>query len=117
MPRTHSLKNYTYSMRNTVKDEKVAGILDPADKQKIELLTRHEKEHKSNVPLYQGITGENASSNLAASFDTEVNKNFGLCGSTNASGLELRQSTGQQLTTTVADDKQSPEEASSGLYS
>ncbi|XP_050110544.1 heat shock 70 kDa protein 4-like [Malus sylvestris] len=107
MPRTRLLENYTYNMRNALKDEKVAGILDPAD---------IENEHKSsNVSLYQGITGENASSNLAASFDTEVNKNFGLCGSSNVSSLELRQSAGQQLTTRVADDKQSPEEATSGL--
>ncbi|RXH68817.1 hypothetical protein DVH24_031150 [Malus domestica] len=32
----NSLENYAYNMRNTVKDEKVAGKLDPADKQKIE---------------------------------------------------------------------------------
>ncbi|KAL6286112.1 hypothetical protein ACE6H2_010502 [Prunus campanulata] len=32
----NSLENYAYSMRNTVKDEKIAGKLDPADKQKIE---------------------------------------------------------------------------------
>ncbi|XP_027344915.1 heat shock 70 kDa protein-like isoform X3 [Abrus precatorius] len=32
----NSLENYAYNMRNTVKDEKFAGKLDPADKQKIE---------------------------------------------------------------------------------
>jgi len=30
------LENYTYSMRNTIRDEKVAPKLDPADKEKIE---------------------------------------------------------------------------------
>ncbi|XWS11696.1 hypothetical protein CRYUN_Cryun37aG0021100 [Craigia yunnanensis] len=32
----NSLENYAYNMRNTVKDEKFAGKLDPAEKQKIE---------------------------------------------------------------------------------
>ncbi|XP_061354353.1 heat shock 70 kDa protein-like isoform X1 [Gastrolobium bilobum] len=32
----NSLENYAYNMRNTVKDEKIAGKLNPADKQKIE---------------------------------------------------------------------------------
>ncbi|OMO85626.1 Heat shock protein 70 family [Corchorus capsularis] len=32
----NSLENYAYNMRNTIKDEKFAGKLDPADKQKIE---------------------------------------------------------------------------------
>ncbi|CAI0473941.1 unnamed protein product [Linum tenue] len=32
----NALENYAYNMRNTVKDEKFAGKLDPADKQKIE---------------------------------------------------------------------------------
>ncbi|KAH0982938.1 hypothetical protein GBA52_010115 [Prunus armeniaca] len=32
----NSLENYAYNMRNTVKDEKIGGKLDPADKQKIE---------------------------------------------------------------------------------
>jgi L1 cell adhesion molecule like protein len=32
----NSLENYAYNMRNTVKDEKFAGKLGPADKQKIE---------------------------------------------------------------------------------
>lgn len=32
----NSLENYVYNMRNTVKDEKFAGKLDPAGKQKIE---------------------------------------------------------------------------------
>ncbi|KAJ8431450.1 hypothetical protein Cgig2_014943 [Carnegiea gigantea] len=32
----NSLENYAYNMRNTIKDEKIAGKLDPADKQKIE---------------------------------------------------------------------------------
>ncbi|KAJ4959427.1 hypothetical protein NE237_026538 [Protea cynaroides] len=32
----NSLENYAYNMRNTVKDDKFAGKLDPADKQKIE---------------------------------------------------------------------------------
>ncbi|XP_047166844.1 heat shock 70 kDa protein-like [Vigna umbellata] len=32
----NSLENYAYNMRNTVKDEKFAGKLNPADKQKIE---------------------------------------------------------------------------------
>lgn len=32
----NSLENYAYNMRNTVKDEKFAGKLPPADKQKIE---------------------------------------------------------------------------------
>ncbi|XVF86313.1 hypothetical protein PTKIN_Ptkin18bG0029600 [Pterospermum kingtungense] len=31
----NSLENYAYNMRNTVKDEKFAGKLDPADKEKI----------------------------------------------------------------------------------
>uniref|UniRef100_A0A0C9S652 TSA: Wollemia nobilis Ref_Wollemi_Transcript_11832_2219 transcribed RNA sequence n=1 Tax=Wollemia nobilis TaxID=56998 RepID=A0A0C9S652_9CONI len=32
----NTLENYAYNMRNTVRDEKFAGKLDPADKQKIE---------------------------------------------------------------------------------
>ncbi|XP_028789727.1 heat shock 70 kDa protein-like [Neltuma alba] len=32
----NSLENYAYSMRNTIKDDKVGGRLDPSDKQKIE---------------------------------------------------------------------------------
>ncbi|KAJ6694888.1 SHOCK PROTEIN putative-RELATED [Salix koriyanagi] len=32
----NSLENYAYNTRNTVKDEKFAGKLDPSDKQKIE---------------------------------------------------------------------------------
>ncbi|KAJ4848637.1 70-kilodalton heat shock protein [Turnera subulata] len=32
----NALENYAYNMRNTVKDEKFAGKLDPSDKQKIE---------------------------------------------------------------------------------
>ncbi|KAJ6393018.1 hypothetical protein OIU77_022486 [Salix suchowensis] len=32
----NALENYAYNMRNTVRDEKVGGKLDPADKQKIE---------------------------------------------------------------------------------
>ncbi|CAN0862574.1 Heat shock 70 kDa protein [Linum grandiflorum] len=32
----NSLENYAYNMRNTIKDEKFAGKLDPADKEKIE---------------------------------------------------------------------------------
>ncbi|NP_001311758.1 heat shock 70 kDa protein [Capsicum annuum] len=32
----NSLENYAYNMRNTVKDEKFSGKLDPSDKQKIE---------------------------------------------------------------------------------
>ncbi|KAF3970585.1 hypothetical protein CMV_005732 [Castanea mollissima] len=32
----NALENYAYNMRNTVRDEKVAGKLDPADKEKIE---------------------------------------------------------------------------------
>ncbi|KAK8510020.1 hypothetical protein V6N12_035346 [Hibiscus sabdariffa] len=32
----NGLENYAYNMRNTVKDDKFAGKLDPADKQKIE---------------------------------------------------------------------------------
>ncbi|XP_028763342.1 heat shock 70 kDa protein-like [Neltuma alba] len=32
----NSLENYAYNMRNTIKDEKFAGKLDPADRQKIE---------------------------------------------------------------------------------
>ncbi|KAJ1429208.1 Heat shock protein 70 family [Sesbania bispinosa] len=32
----NSLENYAYNMRNTVKDEKIGGKLNPADKQKIE---------------------------------------------------------------------------------
>lgn len=32
----NSLENYLYNMRNTIKDEKVASKLDPADKEKIE---------------------------------------------------------------------------------
>ncbi|KAB2611578.1 heat shock 70 kDa protein-like [Pyrus ussuriensis x Pyrus communis] len=32
----NSLENFAYNIRNTIKDEKIAGKLDPADKQKIE---------------------------------------------------------------------------------
>ncbi|PQP98399.1 heat shock 70 kDa protein [Prunus yedoensis var. nudiflora] len=32
----NALENYAYNMRNTVKDDKFAGKLDPADKEKIE---------------------------------------------------------------------------------
>ncbi|DBA71399.1 hypothetical protein WJX79_009319 [Trebouxia sp. C0005] len=32
----NSLENYAFNMRNTIRDEKVAGKLDPADKEKIE---------------------------------------------------------------------------------
>ncbi|CAN1343955.1 Heat shock 70 kDa protein [Linum perenne] len=32
----NSLENYAYNMRNTIKDEKFAGKLDPSDKEKIE---------------------------------------------------------------------------------
>ncbi|XP_026450257.1 probable mediator of RNA polymerase II transcription subunit 37c [Papaver somniferum] len=32
----NSLENYAYNMRNTIKDEKIGGNLDPADKKKIE---------------------------------------------------------------------------------
>ncbi|XP_030954905.1 heat shock 70 kDa protein [Quercus lobata] len=32
----NSLENYAYNMRNTVRDEKIAGKLDPSDKEKIE---------------------------------------------------------------------------------
>ncbi|KAL2462199.1 Heat shock 70 kDa protein 5 [Abeliophyllum distichum] len=32
----NAVENYAYNMRNTIKDEKIAGKLDPADKQKIE---------------------------------------------------------------------------------
>ncbi|KAJ6428253.1 hypothetical protein OIU84_023635 [Salix udensis] len=32
----NALENYAYNMRNTVRDEKVGGKMDPADKQKIE---------------------------------------------------------------------------------
>ncbi len=32
----NSLENYVYNMRNTLRDEKVGGKLDPADKAKIE---------------------------------------------------------------------------------
>jgi L1 cell adhesion molecule like protein len=32
----NALENYAYNMRNTVRDDKVGGKLDPADKQKIE---------------------------------------------------------------------------------
>ena len=32
----NGLENYAYNMRNTVKDDKFAGKLDPAEKQKIE---------------------------------------------------------------------------------
>ena len=32
----NSLGNYAYNMRNTLKDETLAGKLKPADKQKIE---------------------------------------------------------------------------------
>ncbi|XP_026443426.1 probable mediator of RNA polymerase II transcription subunit 37c [Papaver somniferum] len=32
----NGLENYAYNMRNTIKDEKIAGKLDPADKKKIE---------------------------------------------------------------------------------
>jgi heat shock protein 1/8 len=32
----NALENYAYNMRNTIRDEKIAGNLDPADKKKIE---------------------------------------------------------------------------------
>ncbi|CAA2987397.1 heat shock 70 kDa [Olea europaea subsp. europaea] len=32
----NALENYAYNMRNTIKDEKIGGKLDPSDKQKIE---------------------------------------------------------------------------------
>ncbi|CAN6706779.1 unnamed protein product [Malus baccata var. baccata] len=32
----NSLQNYAYNIRNAIKDEKIAGKLDPADKQKME---------------------------------------------------------------------------------
>ncbi|PRQ46097.1 putative Heat shock protein 70 family [Rosa chinensis] len=32
----NSLENYAYNMRNTIKDDKIAGKLDPSDKQRIE---------------------------------------------------------------------------------
>lgn len=32
----NSLENYAYNMRNTIRDDKIAGKLDPADKKKIE---------------------------------------------------------------------------------
>ncbi|KAM1513788.1 hypothetical protein ACFX1Z_025182 [Malus domestica] len=32
----NSLENYAYNIRNAIKDEKIAGKLDPADKQKME---------------------------------------------------------------------------------
>uniref|UniRef100_K7LZH1 Uncharacterized protein n=1 Tax=Glycine max TaxID=3847 RepID=K7LZH1_SOYBN len=32
----NALENYSYNMRNTIKDEKIGGKLDPADKKKIE---------------------------------------------------------------------------------
>nr|AFK37867.1 unknown [Lotus japonicus] len=32
----NALENYAYNMRNTIKDEKIGGKLDPADKKKIE---------------------------------------------------------------------------------
>jgi heat shock protein 1/8 len=32
----NSLENYAFNMRNTIKDDKIAGQLDPADKKKIE---------------------------------------------------------------------------------
>lgn len=32
----NALENYAYNMRNTIKDEKIASKLDPADKQRIE---------------------------------------------------------------------------------
>lgn len=32
----NTLENYAYNMRNTVKDDKIGGKLDPADKKKIE---------------------------------------------------------------------------------
>ena len=32
----NSLENYTYNMRNTIRDDKIVGKLDPTDKKKIE---------------------------------------------------------------------------------
>ena len=32
----NSLENYAYNMRNTIRDDKIAGKLDPVDKKKIE---------------------------------------------------------------------------------
>ncbi|KAM1756622.1 hypothetical protein EV1_005963 [Malus domestica] len=57
-----------------------------------------------------------ASSNLAASFDTEVTKNLGLCGSSNVSMVELKQPARQQLTTRVVNDEQSPGRSYLGPY-
>lgn len=34
----NALENYAYNMRNTVKDEKMSGKLDPSDKQKNETI-------------------------------------------------------------------------------
>ncbi|CAN6681442.1 unnamed protein product [Malus baccata var. baccata] len=44
----NALENYAYNMRNTVRDDKFAGKLDPADKEKIEkaLAEVDEFEHK-----------------------------------------------------------------------
>jgi heat shock protein 1/8 len=32
----NALENYAYNMRNTIKDDKIAGKIDPSDKEKIE---------------------------------------------------------------------------------
>lgn len=52
----------------------------------------------------------------AASFDTEVTKNLGLCGSSNVSMVELWQPARQQLTTRVVNDEQSPGRSHLGPY-
>lgn len=36
MDAKNSLENYAYNMRNTIRDEKIASKLEPADKEKIE---------------------------------------------------------------------------------
>lgn len=43
----NSLENYAYNMRNTIRDEKIADKLDPADKEKIDKKVQEVRHHCS----------------------------------------------------------------------
>ncbi|KAF8396228.1 hypothetical protein HHK36_017842 [Tetracentron sinense] len=47
----NSLENYAYNMRNTVRDEKIVGNLNPEDKQKIENAVDEMIEWLDRIPL------------------------------------------------------------------
>ncbi|KAI6672065.1 hypothetical protein NL676_006950 [Syzygium grande] len=53
----NALENYAYNMRNTVKDDKFARKLDPADKQKIEKAIDEGDQVAGPEPAGQGQTG------------------------------------------------------------